>query len=228
VSTALILGASGVLGNAVAEAFRGKGFQVSGTGHKQAPNFQPSIQLDATQAEEVKKLGKWLDEEKISVDVAVHCIGINRDNLIAKMEEAEWTEVMETNLKSAFLLSKLLVARFVKQRKGHLIFIGSWGGLVGRAGQANYAAAKAGLIALSKSIAQEYASRGILSNVIIPGVFKSRITENLSAAELEKLWTAAAIKQFADPVKMAEFVVHLSEMKGVTGQVFQLDSRIGG
>jgi 3-oxoacyl-[acyl-carrier protein] reductase len=224
----LVLGASGVFGNAVAEAFRGKDFQVAGTGYKRAPSFQPSIQLDATKAEEVAKLGKWLDEQKISVDVAIHCIGINRDSLIAKMEEAEWSEVIEANLKSAFLLSKLLVTRFVKQRKGHLIFIGSWGGLVGRAGQANYAAAKAGLVALSKSIAQEYASRGILSNVIIPGVFKSPMTEKLSVEDLEKLWATAAIKQFADSKEMADFVVHLAGMKGVTGQVFQLDGRIGG
>jgi 3-oxoacyl-[acyl-carrier protein] reductase len=227
VSTCLILGASGVFGNAAAEAFRGKGYQVVGTGYTRSPSFQPSTRLDATKAEDVMGLGKWLDDQKISIDVAVHCIGINHDNLVAKMEDVEWSKVVETNLKSAFLLSKLLINRFVKRRKGHLIFVGSWGGLAGRAGQANYAAAKAALVALSKSIAQEYASREILSNVIIPGIFKSPMTEKLREDELKKLWASAALKQFADPREMADFVVHLAGMRGVTGQVFQLDGRIG-
>ena len=97
---------------------------------------------------------------------------------------------------------------------------------MGRMGQANYVAAKAGATGLMQSIAREYSSRGILANMVVPGVFKSPMTKSLDEQSLERLWDGAALQQFADLKETAEFIVHLAGMRGATGQIFQLDGRI--
>jgi len=124
------------------------------------------------------------------------------------------------------MLSKALIPILVRQRCGHLVFISSWGGIAGRVGQANYSAAKAGLIGFTQSLAREYASRNIRANCIIPGVFESPLLKDLSPEKLNQIWDGAALKEFADLDETARFIVHLSSMKGVTGQVFHLDGRI--
>jgi len=223
---ALVLGATGVLGSAVSRAFLTRQFEVIGTGFQHMPQGISGFRFDATSADGVDHLQKWLESRTERIDVAVHGIGANRDAWLMKMSDAEWMNVMQSHLKSAYLLSKMLVTRMMKQRSGHLIFITSWAGLVGRAGQANYSAAKAGVIALAQSIAREYAPRGILANVIVPGVFPSVMTEALNEKQLEALWEDSAMKGFADLNEIAEFIVHLASMKKVTGQVFHLDGRI--
>ena len=222
----LILGASGVLGSALADAFPKKAYRVLGTGFRHCPKTQLALQLDATRASEMPKIGKWIDDHTSRLDVVIHCIGIAQDSLLARMSDQEWRQVVEVNLKSAYLLSKLLLPRLVKQGGGRWIFISSWAGRTGRSGQANYAAAKAGLIGLTQSMAREYASRGVVINCVVPGVFKSPMTERLSQTMLERLWGGAALKQFADLNEIVQFIVHLAGMRGVTGQVFQLDGRI--
>lgn len=222
----LVTGASGVLGAAVGRAFSASGFKVLGTGFQNPPLFQPSIQGDLTLPSGISRLEKWIHEQTERLDVLVHCVGGVNDALIAKMSTGDWERVLDVNLKSAYLVSRLLLPRMVKQRRGHLIFVGSWGGRVGRIGQANYAAAKAALIGLTQSIAREYAARNVLANCVVPGVFKSPMTEALSPEALERLWEGAALRQFADLDATANFIVHLASMGGVTGQVFQLDGRI--
>jgi 3-oxoacyl-[acyl-carrier protein] reductase len=225
--TVVVFGASGVLGSAAAESFREKGWKVLATGHKRKPAIEPSIQLDATAGSEMPRLEKWIREHASKVDAMVHCIGSTEDALISKMDDSKWQKTLDANLKSAFLVSKILIPILAKQRSGHLIFIGSWGGCVGRAGQTNYTAAKAGLIALTQSIAREYGSRGVVANCILPGIFRSPMTDAMSPEALEKLLDDGALKRFADLKETSEFIVHLASMKGVTGQVFQLDGRIG-
>ena len=222
----LVTGASGVLGSAVARGFSEKGFKVLGTGCRTAPPFQPSIQLDLTLESEIRRLEPWLGSQTDHVDVLVQCVGGTRDGLISKMNTEDWSRTLAVNLKSAFMISRVLLPRMMKQRSGHLIFVGSWGGRVGRIGQANYAAAKAGLLGLTQSIAREYAARNVLANCVVPGVFKSPMTDALSPEALERLWDGAAMRQFADLGETADFIVHLASMRAVTGQVFQLDGRI--
>lgn len=221
----LILGASGVLGSALIKAFSEKSYRALGTGFCHKPSTSPALQFDASQAFEMPKLEQWIDKHTSHLDAVIHCIGINSDNLIPRMSDAEWHRSIEVNLKSAYLISNLLLPRFVKQRSGHFIFISSRVGLAGRAGQANYAAAKAALIGFTRSIAREYASRGIVANCVVPGVFQSPMTEKLSHEALERLWDGAAIKQFADINETAKWIVHLVEMRGATGQIFQFDGR---
>ncbi len=222
----LVLGASGVLGNAVAQAFAGQSWRVLGTGFRRAPAVQPSFQFDAVQSAEWTRLTAWLDGQTGQLDAAVHCIGLARDGLLARMNGSDWQAVLDANLKSAFLAARALLPLFVKQRRGHLLFISSWAGRVGRGGQANYAAAKAGLSGLAQSLAREYAPRGVRVNVVAPGPFPSPMTEGLTTEERERLWQGAALAEFADLAETARFIVHLAGMRGVTGQIFQLDGRI--
>lgn len=224
--TILVLGASGVLGKSISESFQEKGWKVLGTGFQKKSSTTPSLQIDLTLASEMTRLEKWIREHTSHLDAMIHCVGSTSDHLMAQTNDSDWEQVIDSNLKSAYLVSKLLLPWFMKQRKGHLIFIGSWGGRVGRAGQTNYGSAKAGLMALIQSIAREYASRGIVANGIIPGIFRSPMTENLSQQALEEIWKDSVLKQFADFNELSAFILHLASMKGVTGQIFQLDGRI--
>lgn len=225
-SCVLVTGASGVLGTAVARAFTASGARVLATGFHKPPASTPSIQLDLALADEMPRLNAWLVEQAKRVDVLVHCVGGVRDALVSKMNDEDWKAAFDMNLKSAWLVARAILPRMMKQRSGHLIFVASWGGVVGRFGQSNYAAAKAALVAFTQSLAREYASRDIRANVIVPGVFKSPMMERLTPVQLERLWDGAATSQFADLDETARFIVHLATMRGVTGQVFHLDGRI--
>jgi 3-oxoacyl-[acyl-carrier protein] reductase len=222
----IVFGATGSLGKAVANCFLAEGNQVLGTSFQKKQTSPPTLQLDATQSKDMQKLKEWLDEKNASLDVAVHCIGSVLDHTIQKLSPDDWKHVMDVNLKSAFLLSQAILPRFMKNKRGHFIFVSSWAGYVGRIGQANYSAAKAGLFALTQSIAKEYASRGILANCIVPGIFPSPMTEKLSKDQLDRLLEDATLKRLADLDEIARFIVHLSTMQCVTGQVFHLDGRI--
>lgn len=223
---ALVTGASGTLGAAVAAAFAARGTRVLAAGDRRKPDFVPSIQLDLTNAEEAARLPKWIGEHGGSVDAVVHCVGAARDELLPRMTEEAWREVLDINLRSAFLLLRVVLPILIRQRRGHVLLVSSWAGRVGRAGQANYAAAKAGLLGLAMSAAREVASRGVRVNCVVPGVFPSAMTGALDEAARARLWEGAALAGEADPAEMAGFIVGLTETRGITGQVFQLDGRI--
>lgn len=223
---ALVTGASGTLGAAVAAAFAARGARVLTAGNCRKPDFEPSIQLDLTNAKEAARLPKWIGENGGSVDAVVHCVGATRDEILPRMTDEAWREVLDINLRSAFLLLRVLLPLLIRQRRGHVLLISSWAGRVGRAGQANYAAAKAGLVGLAMSAAREVASRGVRVNCVVPGVFPSPMNEKLDEAARVRLWEGAAFAEEADLVEMAGFIVGLTETRGITGQVFQLDGRI--
>jgi 3-oxoacyl-[acyl-carrier protein] reductase len=223
---ALVTGASGTLGAAVATAFAARGARVLAAGNRRKPDFEPSIQLDLTRAEEAARLPKWIGENGGSVDAVVHCVGAARDEILPKMTNEAWSEVLDVNLRSAFLLLRALLPVLIRQRRGHVLLVSSWAGRTGRAGQANYAAAKAGLFGLTMAAAREVASRGVRVNCVVPGVFPSAMTGTLDAAARAHLWDGAAFSGDADPIEMAGFIVDLAETRGITGQVFQLDGRI--
>lgn len=224
--TVLVFGASGVLGSAVVKAFRQNSWRVIGTGYRHSPQTDLFFQFDATQKNEIHRFEDWIRTNLSQIDVAVHCIGIARDASLPNIKLVDWQDVLNTNLKSAYLLAQMLIKKWISQKQGHLIFVGSWAGVAGRHGQASYAAAKAGLIGLTQSLAREYASRNIRANCIIPGVFPSSMTQNLSHEKLQRLWEGSACARFADLDETSRFIAHIATMRGVTGQIFHLDGRI--
>lgn len=159
-----------------------------------------------------------------TIDVLVNNAGITRDTLLMRMSEEQWDDVITNNLKSAFNLTKHASAVMLKQRKGSIINISSIVGLKGQAGQANYAASKAGMLGLTKSVADELGSRNIRCNAIAPGFIQTDMTDELPEDLKKKYFEQIPLKRFAEPSEVANVVVFLaSEMSSyVTGQVLSV------
>ena len=160
------------------------------------------------------------------MDMLVNNAGIGTSGLILKLKEEAWDEVMDTNLKGAFNCTKAVSELMLKQRAGHIINIGSVVGLRGKTGHAAYSASKAGLVGLTKATAIELAPRGIQVNCVLPGYMLTDMGEGASDVAKEDALADNLLKKFSDPAEVAEFIYNLSNMKAVSGQVFNLDSRI--
>ncbi|MDD2706591.1 MAG: SDR family NAD(P)-dependent oxidoreductase [Verrucomicrobiae bacterium] len=226
VPNALILGASGVLGRALAVAFRNAGYRALGTGFRQVPDGDEVFQFDATQTLEIARLAAWVERVAPKLDVIVHAIGGTHDQLVMRMSDQEWHKTLEQNLGSAFRVARAMWGHLAAGGGGQMIFVGSWAGRTGRGGQGAYAAAKAGVIALCQSMAREGAGAGIRVNCVVPGYFPSPMTTGLTPEALARLGADAVKPGFSNVEEMVSFMVHLAGMRGVTGQVFQLDGRI--
>jgi len=159
------------------------------------------------------------------IDVLVNNAGITRDNLLLRMKPAEWDDVIATNLTSVFISTQAVMKPMLKQRGGSIINIGSVVGLTGNAGQANYAAAKAGLIGFSKSVAREVASRGIRVNVIAPGFIDTDMTNAMPEAAKQALLANIPLGRTGAPSDIAALVVYLASEASayVTGQTISVD-----
>ena len=159
------------------------------------------------------------------IDVLVNNAGITRDNLLLRMKPAEWDDVIATNLTSVFIATQAVMKPMLKQRAGSIINIGSVVGLTGNAGQANYAAAKAGLIGFSKSVAREVASRGIRVNVIAPGFIDTDMTSAMPDAAKQALLANIPLGRTGAPADIAALVVYLASEASayVTGQTISVD-----
>ena len=159
------------------------------------------------------------------VDILVNNAGITRDGLLLRMKEADWDAVMDTNLKGVYLCTKAVIKPMMKQRQGAIINITSVVGLTGNAGQANYAAAKAGIIGFTKSIAQEIGSRGITVNAIAPGFITTDMTANLGEAVIKELESKIPLERLGNPEDIAGAVVFLasSDARYITGQTLNVD-----
>lgn len=165
----------------------------------------------------VKELG--------GIDVLVNNAGITRDNLIMRMSEDDWDAVISTNLKGAFLTSKAAIRPMLRQRSGRIINLTSVVGLTGNAGQANYAAAKAGLVGLTKTVAKEVGSRGITVNAVAPGFIQTRLTDVLSEDIKKKLLESTPLGRFGSPEDVANAVAFLASPDAayITGHVLSVD-----
>lgn len=214
VSHALITGGEGDLGRAVAEALRAQGYIVHAPGRKELDVSDPA------------SVAQWFEDHG-SAGLVVHCAGVLRDRRFPNMEEEDFDTVLEVNLKGAFQVSQAALKSMARHRSGHLIFIGSNSARWGNAGQANYAAAKAGIIGLTHSLAKEYGARNIRVNCILPGLLETKMTAHLSEEIKQSVREAHALRRFNTCEAVAGFVAFLDrELPHTSGQVFQLDSRV--
>ncbi|MBN1349130.1 3-oxoacyl-[acyl-carrier-protein] reductase [candidate division KSB1 bacterium] len=184
-----------------------------------------AISANVTHAAEAEELVKAANEKLGAVDILVNNAGITRDNLIIRMSEAEWQAVIDVNLKGCFNCLKAAAKVMMKQRSGRIINISSIVGLIGNAGQANYAASKAGMIGITKSAAKELASRGITVNAIAPGFIETEMTANLGDEVKAAFLKNIPLKRPGTPKDIADAVVFLAspEASYITGQVLTVD-----
>ncbi len=234
---ALITGGSRGIGEAIAKRYAEQGASVAFTYHsseERAKKIEAELQAmgvkakgyksDASSYEQAEALVKDVLEEFGQVDILINNAGITRDNLMLRMSEEQWDEVMETNLKSVFNLTKQIIRPMMKNRSGSIINMSSVVGVFGNAGQANYAASKAGVIGFSKSIAKEIGSRGIRCNAVAPGFIETDMTHGLDDKTKEAFLASIPMKRLGQAEEVADVCVFLgSDMsKYVSGQTISV------
>ena len=183
------------------------------------------IACNISKGEEVQAAVKEIVAKEGGIDILVNNAGITRDGLIARMKESDWDEVLETNLKGAFLCSKAVSKSMMKKRWGRIINITSVVGFAGNGGQVNYSAAKAGLVGFSKSLAREYASRNITVNCVAPGYIQTEMTASLTEGVKEQLLKEIPLQSFGETRDIAAAVAFLaSEDAGyITGNTIHVN-----
>jgi len=184
-----------------------------------------SRMIDITKENEVEEGCKEIIEKWGRVDVLINNAGITKDKIIFRMSENEWDEVLNVNLKGAFFCCKIIGQIMFKQKSGKIINISSIIGEIGNIGQANYSASKAGLIALTKTCAKEFARAGINVNAVAPGYIITKMTENLPEKVKEEMLKRIPLGRFGRPEEVAELVYFLASEKAnyITGQIFRID-----
>lgn len=183
------------------------------------------VKCDVSNMNEVENLATLAMEKFGKIDILVNNAGITRDTLILKMTEEDWDKVIAINLKGTFNCSKVISKLMIKQRSGRIINIASIIGLVGNAGQCNYAASKAGIIGLTKSIAKELALRNITVNAIAPGFIKTKMTDNIPDKIKDELLKQIPLRKLGEPEDVANAVLFLSSdlASYITGEVIKVD-----
>ncbi|MFL0581444.1 3-oxoacyl-[acyl-carrier-protein] reductase [Solibacillus silvestris] len=184
-----------------------------------------AVQANVADTDSVQNLMKTALDTYGSIDILVNNAGITRDNLLMRMKDDEWDDVINTNLKGVFLCTKAVTRQMMKQRAGRIINISSIVGVAGNAGQANYVAAKAGVIGLTKTTAQELASRNILVNAIAPGFITTEMTEGLPEDLKEGMLKQIPLAKLGQPEDIAKAVVFFASDSSnyITGQTLQID-----
>ncbi|WP_283639217.1 3-oxoacyl-[acyl-carrier-protein] reductase [Marinovum algicola] len=232
--SALVTGASGGIGGAIAKALHGAGATVGLSGTREAPLQELAAELgerahvlpcNLSDLEAVEALPKQAAEAMGAVDILVNNAGITRDNLFMRMSDEEWNSVLSVNLTSSMKLCKGVMRGMMKARWGRIVNISSIVGATGNPGQANYAASKAGMIGMGKSLAYEVASRGITVNAIAPGFIATAMTEKLTDDQKEKINVQIPAARMGTPEEIAAAVLYLSSPEAgyVTGATLHVN-----
>ena len=231
---ALVTGASGGIGGEIARALHGAGAVVGLSGTREAPLEALAAELgerahvlpcNLGDAEAVEALPKAAAAAMGSLDILVNNAGITRDNLFMRMSDEEWADVLNVNLTSAFRLSRGVLRGMMKARWGRIVQVGSIVGTTGNPGQGNYAAAKAGLVGMSKSLAYEVASRGITVNVIAPGFVATAMTDKLTDDQKERILAQIPAGRMGEPAEIGAAALYLASPEAgyVTGTVLHVN-----
>jgi 3-oxoacyl-[acyl-carrier protein] reductase len=234
---ALITGASRGIGRAIAQRLARDGRHVVLASRSEGPLTEVRAQIESAGgvasvcAVDVADRAAWAEAVASTakthgrLDILVNNAGITRDNLLMRMGDEEWDAVVETNLTSAFVAMRAAVRPMMKNRFGRIVNIASTSGLVGNAGQANYAAAKAGLLGLTRSVARELGGKGITANVVAPGFIRTDMTAELPQGVLESVRSMIQVDRLGEPEDIAEAVAYVtSDAAGfLTGQVITVD-----
>ena len=225
----LITGATGGIGSAMAKrmAKQGADLVLSGTKKDSLETLSNEIgdncysfAADLAKKEEIKNLVIWAIEKMGSIDILVNNAGITRDNLSIRMSDEDWDDVINVNLTASFLLSRDCLKVMLKKRWGRIINITSVVGVMGNAGQSNYAASKAGMIGMTKSIASEVSSRGITVNCISPGYVVTAMTDKIYDVAKENILQNTPVGRFGKAEEIADWAIYLAsnEADYITGQ----------
>ncbi len=235
---AVVTGAGRGIGHAIAVKLASDGARVASVSRTEANAQKTANEINAARADAAKfyavdvsdhaavqKTGAQILEDFGRVDILVNNAGVTRDGLSMRMSPEDWDTVLNTNLKGAFNFTQALQRAMIKQRSGRIINISSVIGLIGNAGQSNYAASKAGLIGLTKSLAREFASRGITVNAVAPGLIETDMTAVLSEEIRKNILTKIPLGSLGQPDDIANAVAFLAsaDAKYIIGQVLAVD-----
>jgi len=234
---ALVTGASRGIGKATALALGAKGATVIGTATsdsgaeaisaylKENGVAGKGVKLDVTHQSEIDHVMDQIVEEYAAPAILVNNAGITRDNLLMRMKDGDWDAIMETNLKSVYRMSKAVLRPMTKARKGRIISIASVVGLMGNAGQTNYAAAKAGILGFTKSLAREVGARGITVNAVAPGFIDTDMTRDLAEEHKQLLLNQIPLGRLGNPEEIAAAVAFLAspEAAYITGETISVN-----
>lgn len=184
-----------------------------------------AVEADVRDADAVKAMIGEVITKWGKIDILVNNAGITRDNLLLRMSDKAWDDVLNTNLRGTYLCTKFALRSMIKQQWGRIISVASISGLIGNAGQTNYAASKAGIIGFTKSVAREVGSRNITANAVAPGFIKTQMTEKLPDAIKESILSMTSLRRFGEPEEVAELVAFLASDRAgyITGQVISID-----
>jgi 3-oxoacyl-[acyl-carrier protein] reductase len=226
----LVTGGNRGIGRAIAEAFLAQGDQVAVTTRSGGgPDGALDLRCDITDADAVEAAFKAAEEAHGPVEVLVANAGITHDTLLLRMSEDDWSSVIDTNLTGSFRLAKRATKGMLRLRRGRIIFISSVVGMLGSPGQVNYAASKAGLIGMARSLAREVGSRSITANVVAPGYVETDMTAVLTDEQREAIRGQVPLGRYAAPEEVAAAVTWLAgDGAGyVTGAVIPVDGGLG-